>query len=142
MWTSSIQASLAALALSAISWSAQAADVGVSIRVGDPDFYGQLEIGERFRPRVIYEQPQIIHRTRYVYEPVYLRVPPGHARHWSRHCGRYRACARPVYFVQDGWYRDTYRHRGHWRDRNDWHKDHRGHRDDGHPRHHGRHRDD
>jgi hypothetical protein len=119
MWASSIKAALAALLLSALSWSAQAANVGVTVRVGDPNFYGQIELGDRFRPQVIYEQPVVIHRSRYVYDPIYLRVPPGHARHWQRYCGGYRACARPVYFVRDGWYRDTYRHRDHWRDRDD-----------------------
>lgn len=110
---------------------AHAADVGVSLRVGDPNFYGQIEVGQRVRPTLIYEQPQLIHRSRYQYEPIYLRVPPGHARHWQRHCSAYRACARPVYFVQDRWYRDAYRPRDHWRG-NDWHGG----------RHHHRGRDD
>jgi hypothetical protein len=34
---------------------------------------------------------------------VYLRVPPGHRRNWSRFCGRYDACGRPVLFVRDDW---------------------------------------
>ena len=40
--------------------------------------------------------------------PLYLRVPPGHARDWRRYCGRYDACGAPVYFVQDTWYRNVY----------------------------------
>jgi hypothetical protein len=37
--------------------------------------------------------------------PVCLHVPPGHARNRRKHCGRYDACGRPVYFVQDRcWY--------------------------------------
>jgi hypothetical protein len=35
-------------------------------------------------------------------------VPPGHAKHWHKHCGYYGACARPVYFVQEGWYQQHY----------------------------------
>lgn len=35
-------------------------------------------------------------------------MPPGHAKHWSKFCGRYDACGRPVYFVNDSWYNDTY----------------------------------
>ena len=64
--------------------------------------------------------------------PVYLRVPPGHAKNWGKHCQRYGACGVPVYFVRDDWYRDVYipRWRGsqdrrRWRreDRRDWRRD-------------------
>ena len=34
--------------------------------------------------------------------------PPGHAKNWKKHCASYRACGRPVYFVQDEWYHDVY----------------------------------
>lgn len=90
--------------------SAFAADVGVSISVGDPRFYGRIDIGQMPPPRVIYEQPVIIQRppTYVVREPLYLRVPPGHAKHWKKHCARYQACGRPVYFVRDDWYTDVY----------------------------------
>jgi hypothetical protein len=52
----------------------------------------------------------------YVAEPVYLRVPPGHRKHWSKFCGRYDACGRPVLFVRDEWYTNTYvpRYREHY----------------------------
>ncbi len=39
---------------------------------------------------------------------MYMRVPPGHAKKWSKHCAAYNACGRPVYFVQDSWYNNTY----------------------------------
>jgi len=45
-------------------------------------------------------------------QPVCLRVPPGHRKGWKKHCGQYRACGVPVYFVQDGWYRDSVRPEG------------------------------
>ena len=41
-------------------------------------------------------------------QPVYLWVPPGHQKNWRKHCGRYDACGRPVYFVQDNWYNTVY----------------------------------
>jgi hypothetical protein len=40
--------------------------------------------------------------------PIYLRVPPGHAKHWSKHCHEYNACGERVYFVQDDWYQHEY----------------------------------
>jgi hypothetical protein len=40
--------------------------------------------------------------------PIYLRVPPGHAKHWSKHCREYNACGERVFFVQDNWYNREY----------------------------------
>jgi len=102
--------SIIAVTLALASTAALATDVGVSISVGQPGFYGRIDIGEYPypQPRVIYRRPIIVHRHYDEYEPIYLRVPPGHARQWSRYCGRYDACDRPVYFVQERWYRDDY----------------------------------
>ncbi|MCE5263346.1 MAG: hypothetical protein LLG97_07410 [Deltaproteobacteria bacterium] len=110
--------------------AAQAADVGVSVSIGQPGFYGRIDIGDVPRPEIIYRDPIVIappHR-RMGGEPIYLRVPPGHEKKWSKHCAKYNACGRPVYFVKDRWYNDVYvpRHRagghhgeGHDRDRGD-----------------------
>ncbi|MDN3922010.1 hypothetical protein QWJ38_17095 [Pelomonas sp. PFR6] len=86
---------------------ARAADVGVSISVGQPGFYGQIDIGT-MRPQLIYTEPVVIHRTQVVGAPMYLRVPPGHEKHWDKHCKKYNACGRPVYFVKDDWYERDY----------------------------------
>lgn len=119
----------AGLAFGALS-GAQAADVGVSISLGQPGFYGQIDIGNSPRPRVIYAKPVVIHRAPHVvYEPVYLRVPPGHQKNWRKYCGRYDACGRPVYFVRDDWYRNEYAPR-YRRDHVDGRRDDR--RDDRH----------
>jgi hypothetical protein len=103
------------------------AEVGVSVSVGQPGFYGQLDIVNYPRPQVIYAQPTVIDVLPYkVYPaPMYLRVPPGHYNHWDRYCGHYNACARPVYFVQDSWYREVYvpRYREHYYDRDYDHDD-------------------
>ena len=120
-----------------------AGDIGVSISVGQPGFYGQIEIGNTPRPPVVYAQPVVVARApEYVAaEPIYLHVPPGHEKHWNKHCGEYHACGRPVYFVRDDWYNNEYvpRHRDHVDDDhghgNVHHKDHdhgkgRGHDDD------------
>lgn len=87
-----------------------AADIGVSISVGEPGFYGRLDIGNFPQPRFIYPQPVIIRPAPVgvVVPPLYLRVPPGHAKHWSKHCHEYGACGQPVYFVEESWYNDVY----------------------------------
>ena len=109
-----------------------AANAGVSVSVGQPGFYGRIDIGDMPPPPLIYAQPIEVLPAPVgaVQAPVYLRVPPGHAKHWSRHCREYDACDRPVYFVQDRWYEDVYvpryrehgyrghGERGHW-DRDD-----------------------
>ena len=122
---------IAALALTTAACAVPAfADVGVSIRIGEPGFYGQLDVGDYGRPRLLFSQPMLIeHRYRNL-EPVYLRVPPEHARYWGKYCYRYDACARPVYFVRDDWYRDVYAPRYRQIHSRDWRDDRSEHRDD------------
>jgi opacity protein-like surface antigen len=124
----------AALAVTAVA-PALAADVGVSVSIGQPGFYGRIDIGNYPQPQVIYPQPVVFAPAPYavVQRPIYLRVPPGHAKNWGKHCGRYAACGQPVYFVQDGWYENVYAphyredHRHDRRDRrDDRDEDHRG----------------
>jgi len=97
---------LAALAVCSLgtSGAARAADVGVSISLSQPGVYGRVDIGRFPQPVLAAPQPVWVRRGPPV-EPVYLWVPPGHRKHWARHCARYNACGAPVYFVQDGWYR-------------------------------------
>lgn len=98
----------AAIAVATIATPAIAADVGVSISVGQPGFYGRLEIGDFPQPQLIYPQPMIIEPVPLDRPPLYLRVPPGHAKHWSKNCHKYNACGERVFFVQDKWYRREY----------------------------------
>ena len=96
---------LIAAALAATALSARPADVGVSISISQPGVYGRIDIGRFPQPRVVLPQPILVARpVRVQPEPVYLWVPPGHRKHWGKHCGRYNACGVPVYFVQDRWY--------------------------------------
>jgi hypothetical protein len=98
------------LLLAAATLPAFAADVGVSVSVGQPGFYGRIDIGNAPPPVLIYPQPVVIQKV-YVAQPpppLYLRVPPGHAQKWSKHCHKYDACSRPVYFVKDDWYNNVY----------------------------------
>ena len=85
-----------------------AADVGVSINIGQPGFYGRIDIDNAPRPRIIYRDPVIIERRTIIEAPYYLRVPPGHRKNWRRYCRRYDACGRPVYFVDNAWYNSVY----------------------------------
>jgi hypothetical protein len=103
----------------AVTATAMAADVGVSINIGQPGFYGQINIGDVPQPPpVLYAQPVVIERgPDYVAEPIYLNVPPGYERHWARHCHEYHACGRRVYFVNRDWYQREYvphYQRGEW----------------------------
>lgn len=119
----------AVVAVAVVTSPALAADVGVSVSIGEPGFYGRLDIGGYPPPQVIYRQPRVIERVPMGRPPIYLRVPPGHAKHWSKNCHKYNACGERVYFVKDGWYNREYvpRYQERHRDRRDGRKgDHRG----------------
>ena len=131
----------AAIATTAVSLAtpALATDVGVSISIGQPGFYGRLDIGDYPPPQLIYSRPIIIEQEVAYGPPIYLRVPPGHAKHWSKHCREYGACGQRVYFVQDDWYNREYvpryqeQHRHRRDDRRDEHRDdHRGNQKNDH----------
>ena len=100
-------ASLVAVAASAAS----ATDVGVSVQVSQPGVYGRIDIGRFPQPQVIVAQPVVVARPTVVVaqpvQPVYMWVPQGHRKHWSKHCHDYNACGAPVYFVRHDWYKTT-----------------------------------
>ncbi|MEP6607558.1 MAG: hypothetical protein ABJA83_02650 [Burkholderiaceae bacterium] len=85
-------------------------EAAVSVSVGQPGFYGRIDIGGAPVPQVLYPQPIVIQPVTLPQPPapIYLRVPPGHAHKWSKHCQQYNACDRPVYFVSDNWYQNVY----------------------------------
>ncbi|HEY6897942.1 MAG TPA: hypothetical protein VI279_11825 [Rhodocyclaceae bacterium] len=133
----------AAVSATALSAPALAADVGVSVSVGQPGFYGRIDIGDFPPPTVIYREPMVVERVVVDRPPIYLRVPPGHARHWSKHCREYNACGERVYFVRDEWYHQEYvpryreRH-GDWREeRHEERREGRDHEKHGHGHGHG-----
>jgi hypothetical protein len=100
----------AALSVASLPGAALAGDVAVSITIGQPGFFGQINLGNVPQPPVIYAQPVVVQQVpQYVAAPpIYLHVPPGHEKHWSKHCAQYNACGRPVYFVRDDWYNNEY----------------------------------
>jgi opacity protein-like surface antigen len=100
------------------------ASAQVSVSIGQPGFYGRLDIGGFPPPPLLFPEPVMIQPVPVGRPPLYLRVPPGHAKNWHRYCRRYGACGERVYFVQDNWYRHEYApryqerhgHRGYDRD--------------------------
>ena len=95
---------LAALALV----TAPALATTVTVHIGDPGYYGPVAVVGYPQPQVVYAEPVVVQRVAVVREPVYVRVPVVQAQNWRSYCGRYDACNRPTYFVEDSWYRDVY----------------------------------
>ena len=96
----------AALAFAAVP--VLAADVGVSISIGQPGFYGQINIGGYPPPQLVYSAPRVMYQSALKRPPIYMNVPPGHAKNWRKHCRLYNACGERVYFVQNTWYEREY----------------------------------
>lgn len=108
-------------------------DLGINVVLEgevSPGIYGRVELGKDSHPDIYYPQPMVIVKdTKYArYRPVYLHVPPGHAKHWSKHCHKYHACERPVYFVKSVEYEESYQ-REHEHHDHDNHHDHDDHHD-------------
>ena len=131
---------LPALLVAALPLVAQAQNVSFNATISGqvvPGVYGQVAIGNGPPPPVVYAQPVIAQPSPVIVgaapvEPIYLHVPPGHAKNWHKHCHEYHACERPVYFVKSAEYQPGYQpeHHGH------------GHHDeDGDDHDHGHHHD-
>jgi hypothetical protein len=129
----------ALMAVTASGIPAHAADVAVSVSIGQPGFYGRLDFGDYSPPQLIYQQPRMVRAVPAGRPPVYLNVPPGHSKNWSRYCRQYNACDERVYFVRNTWYEREYvpsyqRRHGDRRDdpRNDRRDDRRDDRQNDH----------
>lgn len=89
-------------------------DLGINVVLeGEikPGIYGRVELGNNSHPDLVYTQPRVIVvEEHHHYDPVYLHVPPGHAKHWGKHCSKYNACNRPVYFIKSSEYETDSRH--------------------------------
>jgi|SRR5450432_3663096 len=116
--------------------SAHAGDLDIRVMLSGqvaPGVYGQVQFGSDRPPPVVYAQPMLIEPQVAPPPPVYLHVPPGHARNWRRHCHEYRACDRPVYFVRSQEYEPEYQrhYADHERERDlerqRWEEQERGH---------------
>src|SRR3954468_15800690 len=108
----------AGLALVAASGVAAAASWSVVV---EPGIYGRVAIGGYAQAPLVYsEQPvvavddgyggvveQYVDPDASTQAPVYLWVPEYQRTHWARYCREYGAYGVPVYFVDDGWYRNN-----------------------------------
>ena len=119
-----IPALAAGFAIALFTSTAGATDVGVSVHIGQPGFYGRIDFGNTAPPAVVLREPIWVQRQPVRVEPVYMRIPPGHQKNWGKHCARYNACGVPVYFVREDWYEQRYA--GHE------HGDNQGHGKDKH----------
>jgi hypothetical protein len=135
MRSSIYRGAFVAIAFAVAAPLASAGDVSVGVTISGeitPGVYGRVDLSNRPPPPLVYARPIVIEQPapRIVYEPIYLHVPPGHAKNWRKHCHEYRACNRPVYFVRSAEYEPGYQ-----RDDHDDHGKHgeRDHHD------HGRH---
>jgi hypothetical protein len=135
---------LSALAIGAAVSPARAQNVSINATISGeivPGVYGQVVLGNQAPPPVVYAQPVVVEPAPVIVgappvEPIYLHVPPGHAKNWRKHCHEYHACNRPVYFVRSAEYEPGYRpdHDHHEHGRRD--EDHdRGDHDHGHHDH-------
>ena len=96
-------------AAAALASPALAQDVRVTIS-GEvaPGVYGRVDIGTRPPPPLVRPDAVLIVRQARPPAPIYMHVPPGHAKNWRKHCSRYNACNVPVYFVKSAEYEPGY----------------------------------
>lgn len=128
------------------SGACRAGDLNIRILLSGeiaPGVYGQVQLGNEAPPPLVYAQPMLMERAPpgEPLPPVYLHVPPGHAKNWRKHCREYNACNRRVYFIRSAEYEPDYGRRDHGHDRDAEHG--HGHdKDQDHDHDRDRHRDD
>jgi len=135
---------LRGLTTAALVIGAAAANAGPTVSVSvegevAPGVYGRVDVSNATPRHILYPQPVVIVQpARPVHvQPVYMHVPPGHAKNWRKHCHKYDACGTPVYFVTSAEYEPGYRRPQ--RKPHDAGHAHRGDRGHGHGKGHGRH---
>ena len=90
--------------LAALIPAAHAVQAGADAR-----YFGPIDPAEAGVPLVL--QPQAYQsegRPAAGVKPVYLHVHPGEEARWGLNCKQYDACATPVLFVRESWYRQVY----------------------------------
>lgn len=94
----------------ALMLAASMAEAGSAISIGEPGFYGVLDIRNYPAPRLLDDDPVIVRPLSVgaLARPIYLYVPRSHTWRWKKYCHSYGACSRPVYFVTREWYEKVY----------------------------------
>ena len=84
--------------------------VAVHLNIGDPNFYGQVDLEPGVAPPVVYSTPMVVQPgpPGVYYPPLYLRVPIPYTQNWPQYCYYYNACNIPVFFIQEAWYLNVY----------------------------------
>ena len=99
---------LLAILLTTASASVVASDGSTASRIGQSRYYGRLDFGDYPPPQLVNPWPRAIRTVSMGRPPVYMYVPPEHARNWSKYCRNYNACGERVFFVQNYWYEHEY----------------------------------
>lgn len=104
---------IAAIAIVTAAPLASAADKDASAVITGPvtpGVYGRVDVANKPLPVLVYEQPMFVERpdTTGRVEPLYLHVPPEHAKNWKKYCDKYDACDHPVFFVKSAEYEPGY----------------------------------
>ncbi|QJW84001.1 hypothetical protein HK414_08835 [Ramlibacter terrae] len=100
-----LAALFASVAVLAGGASAQSVDGFRNVTAGGPlrhGVYGRIDVPAAAAPPLIYDKPVVAAERGAApgARPVYLYVPPGQVRKWSRHCAKWSACEQPVLFVR------------------------------------------
>ena len=107
-----MRAGILLLSCAAAAGLAHAADLRVIVS-GEvaPGVYGRVDFGNALPPPVFYADPVVIVRRPQpvLVQPIYVHVPPGHAKNWKKHCRKYDLCGQPVYFVKSQEYEPGYK---------------------------------
>ena len=104
---------IAAIAIVTTAPLASAADKDASAVIAGPvtpGVYGRVSVANKPLPPLVYEQAMFVERpdTAGRVEPLYLHVPPEHAKNWRKYCDKYQACDHPVFFVKSAEYEPGY----------------------------------
>lgn len=111
-----LHAALVVVCGAGIVYAPVQAQTALTLQLGQPGYFGPINLGNQPPPPVIGYGPIIVRpdsrgRERWIQagnQPLYLRVPMNQVRNWGRYCGLYQACNVPVQFVRDDWYRNVY----------------------------------
>jgi len=111
---------VAAFVVATIAPVAEAADKDAIVTINGPvtpGIYGRVAMASTataaattVKPPLVYSQAMLVDAPSATgaVEPVYLHVPPDHAKNWKKYCAKYDACNKPVFFIKSAEYEPGY----------------------------------